>query len=342
MLKQVELPLEIDHCMPDGRVWAATVEEFDALVSREPSLVTAAVTTSDMPERLPQEVVQSLHDYVGGRTRSGFLLVKTSTTGRRSASHEISPGLLESVVQGLLEHTSAERIILADGPVFATFPEECERLGWGNLCRRTGIQVADLNYTDVTQVAGWPVSSVFLEADAVISLTRAKTHRRTGVSLSLKSLVGALSGRETGLPKMAGRHKLLSRLLVDLEQACPPIFSVVDGRNGIEGEGPMSGDPVPSRFLAFGEGLLGPDLRATIEMGFDPSLVPGFHRPWPAEQIDRDPVELPWARLRVSNVDFLPAFSCSWLYRSLTRTRRRGRRYAHLLSGARECWAEES
>jgi uncharacterized protein (DUF362 family) len=322
------------------RVWAATPELFDEFAVREPTLATAHVVISGEPEYLPLEPMHALHKFLDSMVISGHVLIKTSTTGQRAATHEVSVGLLTSVVETLLQHVPSNRIILADGPVYARYEDECARLGWASLCRRTGIGVADLNYTDTTNVGCWPVSSLFLEAGAVVSVTRAKTHRRTGVTLGLKSLVGALSGRELGLPKMPGRHRLLNRLLLTLEQTCAPVFSIIDGRNGIEGEGPLSGDLVPSRFVAFGEGLMGPDLRAAVEMGFDPALVPGFLRPWPPQQLNYTPVGLPWSRHRISDVDFLPSLSCSWLYRSLVRTKLRTRRYQHLLSGARACWTE--
>jgi uncharacterized protein (DUF362 family) len=112
----------------------------------------------------------------------------------------------------------------------------------------------------------------------------------------------------------------------------PPIYSIIDGSGGIEGEGPLAGDVVCSSFMVFGSGCVAPDLRATIEMGFDPALVPMHHRP-----VSRA-TELPqrtWSDLRTTFVDFLPSRSCAWLYRSLKSHRHRNARFAALAEGAR-------
>jgi uncharacterized protein (DUF362 family) len=122
-------------------------------------------------------------------------------------------------------------------------------------------------------------------------------------------------------------------ILASLDRISPPIYSIIDGFAGIEGEGPLSGDVAPSHFVVFGAGCVAADLRATIEMGFDPALVPMYHRP-----VSRS-TELPehgWSDLRTTFVDFLPPRSCAWLYRSLEGNgRRRHARFAALARGAR-------
>src|SRR5207248_2682919 len=105
----------------------------------------------------------------------------------------------------------------------------------------------DLNTDRQKEVAdNWPVSNTFLCADAIINLCKAKTHRRFGVSLGTKSLLGVLSARILGYPKLVGRHMNVPRLLLELEKVSPPALTVIDGVEGIEGEGPLQGVPTES------------------------------------------------------------------------------------------------
>jgi len=270
--------------------------------------------------------------------RGGHVIVKTSTAGRRSPEHEVSTPLLGSVLELVLRLAPRGSIFLADGPSFEiAYDDECKRLGWSDLVESTGISLNDLNRGPTIEIApGWPISRVYAEADLVINLTKAKTHRRFGVSLAEKSLLGVLSGGELGYPKLAGRHSQAVWLLRQIADCSPPIFSIIDGFCGIEGEGPLNGIASRSDFLTFGPGCLGPDIRATVEMGFDPALTPIFHRPYHTAPADHS---LVWQEMRTSRVNYRPPISCRWLYRSLRQgPRRRNAIYRALLVGAKESW----
>jgi uncharacterized protein (DUF362 family) len=265
------------------------------------------------------------------------LLIKTSTTGDRAPDSEISPALLRHVLHLAVSHLGRDRVVLGDGPAYARdYRAECQRLGYGLLLAETGVAVLDLNHDAAVDIApGWPVSRTFLEAGGVLNLCRAKTHRRFGVSLSGKSLLGVLSG--LGYPKLIGRHRAVPWLLAELEHRAPPIFSVIEGNPGVDGEGPLRARPNDSHFLVCGEGCYGPDVRATVEMGFDPVLVPGLIRPGRRDYPER---AVDWTGLRRTSTDFLPPAACSWLYRSLRGRRRREEEFRVLWEGVRSRWEE--
>ena len=274
--------------------------------------------------------------------RGGHVIVKTSTAGQRSPQHEVATTLLSSVLQLVLRSVPGRCIFLADGPAFEiAYEKECRRLQWEELVVGLGVSLQDLNYGPSIEVApGWPISRSYAEADLVINLTKAKTHRRFGVSLAEKSLLGVLSGSELGYPKLAGRHSEAVWLLRQIRECSPPIFSIIDGFHGMQGEGPLNGTPSRSDFLTFGPGCLSPDIRATVEMGFDPALTPIFHRPYNSAPADCPPH---WDQMRISRVNYFPPVSCRWLYRSMRRgSRRRDTTYRVLLAGAKECWPPEN
>jgi uncharacterized protein (DUF362 family) len=266
------------------------------------------------------------------------VLIKTSTAGRRSPDHEVSADLLATVLAVVVEVCGGGRIVLGDGPASdVPYEGECRRLGWEALAHRFGARIQDLNHDVSTEIEGdWPVSQTFLAADVVINLTKAKTHRRFGVSLTEKSLLGALSASRLGYPKLANRHSYVPWLLTRILQVAPPIFSIIDGVNGIEGQGPLNGTPTASHFLCFGVGCVAPDVRGVVEMGFDPALVPGFHRPLPGSGAGRQSRR--WSDLRVTDFDFQPPDSCPWLLRSLDRSWGRTGKFRSLQRGARRCW----
>jgi uncharacterized protein (DUF362 family) len=319
-----------------GAVWPLSPDVLDGfLLSR---------VSEDRPQLLDSRhpwavdaLLDGLAEFLRANAGSGHVLVKCSTTTRRPLSHEVSGDLLERVLRVVTDVCAPGSVVMGDGPVWdIPFEEECERQGWAAMARRMGVALRDLNRDQSVEIEpGWPVSKTFLEARAVVSLTKAKTHRRFGVSLAEKTLLGVLSGGRLGHPKMsASGHRVVPWLLDTLSAAAPPIFSIIDGVNGIEGNGPMAGVPSSSHFLCFGPGCLGPEVRGIVEMGFDPALVPSLQRPIPVSK----PAQVRWADLRVTGLDFEPAPSCPWLYRSLDRRWGRRRRFATLQQAVRANW----
>jgi uncharacterized protein (DUF362 family) len=267
----------------------------------------------------------------------GEVLIKTSTAGRRDRSHEVSDALLELIVRTVVEQYGKGVAILADGPAVPdAYEDECRRFGWDQIATRYSVAIEDLNRGDAVEIVpGWPIARRFLSASLVINLTKAKTHRRFGTSLAEKALLGTLSGARLGFPKLRKGHNHVPWLAETVLRHSPPIFSVIDGVEGIEGEGPLAGAPSKSHFLCFGTGVRGPDIRSTIEMGFHPAMVPMNLRPLPRDEGSHRSID--WTAHRVTEVNFLPSKSCAWLHKSVAGEPSE-RRFRALLEGAQACW----
>jgi uncharacterized protein (DUF362 family) len=317
--------------------WCATHQEFDdalwAQVDRD-----RPVTRDTRGDTLDWiSLRETLSSFIGQHFRGGLVMVKTSTAGRRSSDHEVAAPLLDWVLRSVVALVPRHSVVLADGPAERiSYEHECRRFGWDAQAADKGVSLLDLNNDAAVElVRDWPISKTYATADLVINLTKAKTHRRFGVSLAEKSLLGVLSGAELDFPKLRGAHDKAIWLLGELRRYSPPIFSVIDGFAAIQGEGPLDGRPSRSHFLIYGPGCVGPDIRATVEMGFDPVLTPAFHRPY-AEAVGGHPS---WAASRITDVDLVPSRSCRWLYRSLRlRADQRAAWYERLREGARSCW----
>lgn len=316
--------------------WAQSVVEHDAALQAAGNPTRAIVLPCAFPDAA-DALTPAIEQFVDAHYAGGTLLVKTSTPGDRPTDHEVSPELVRIVLEAVCRRVPPRHVRLADGPAYPIdYVAECRRIGWADIAEGLGVEMTDLNATDAEErVPGWPLSQTFLRADAVINLTKAKTHRRFGVSLAEKSLLGVVVGARTGYPKLLGRHDHVPWLITHIVADGPPLFSVVDGDRGIQGEGPLDGVPTDSAFLVYGTDCLAVDLRAIVEMGFDPALVPLLCRPLPPAD-GRPPLE--WSSLRQTGTDFEPSLSCAWLHHSLRRRARRSSRHKRLMKGAVACW----
>lgn len=126
-------------------------------------------------------------------------------------------------------------------------------------------------YTDLREL--WLPTSV-LDADVVVSMPKMKTHHWAGVTLSLKNLFGTLPGRVYGWPKNILHWAGIERSILDIAGAVRPSYAIVDGIVGMEGNGPISGEPVESGVLVFADDPVAADSIGASLMGSDPERIP--------------------------------------------------------------------
>lgn len=286
----------------------------------------------------------TIEQYLEGISPNEIILIKTSVTGHRSKWHEIRAELLEQIFSICRILCPQNIIFLCDGPAYVNnLKDEYKRLGWVSLTNKYNINIRDLNYGDVVMVDKvWPVSAIWFNASRIINVCKAKTHRRFGVSLSSKNLLGTLSGNKMGFPKLSFKHENVPKFLFILIDKIPNMLNIIDGLGGVEGNGPMHGHKAKSSFLVIGTNSYMCDVRAVIEMGFHPAVVPGLIIPFFNVSIKNELKNYNienLRKLRLSTYNYLPTLSCSWMYNSLYRDEKRLENiYLNLLGGIKECW----
>jgi uncharacterized protein (DUF362 family) len=115
----------------------------------------------------------------------------------------------------------------------------------------------------------------------IISAAKLKTHDRVVTTLSLKNILLAApmndyKQNDKGITHTQNRFQKDSVLhynLFHLAQQLWPDLAVIDGFEGMEGEGPVGGDPYDSRLALASTDALAADKIATKVMGFDPETI---------------------------------------------------------------------
>ena len=95
-------------------------------------------------------------------------------------------------------------------------------------------------FTDLREL--W-LPEVVVRSDVVVSMPKMKTHHWGGVTLSLKNCFGCVPGRVYGWPKNVLHWAGLEQSIVDVAAAVRPDIAIVDGIVGMDGNGPISGEP---------------------------------------------------------------------------------------------------
>jgi len=207
----------------------------------------------------------NLVDYIPGRP--------TTTNAR----------LVQSLVLLLYRH-GAREVVVADAPAFRKDPLPIlDGSGLADVLARLNVSFVDLNHDDSTSrplherfIPGLRhlyLPRTFVEADVVISLPKMKTHHWADVSLSLKNMFGVLPGIKYGWPKNLLHQNGIPASIAALYASFPFDFAIVDGVIGMEGDGPLFGDPVPSGVLVMGHDGVAVDATCARLMGFEPSRI---------------------------------------------------------------------
>lgn len=116
------------------------------------------------------------------------------------------------------------------------------------------------------------VSKTLLDKDNyIVSPTRLKTHDAVVATLSLKNIVMGSIVRDKY--KMHQGIKEINFYLFLLTEKMRPDLAVIDGFKGMEGDGPVFGDPIDSRIMIASTDFLAADRIGLEVMGIDASRV---------------------------------------------------------------------
>ncbi len=157
--------------------------------------------------------------------------------------------------------------------------ETYDRLGYREVAAKHGIELVNLTKSESIEISldGIPmpvlISQLFLEEFYFISIANLKVHPYERMTAILKNSLGLLTESD-----ISSLHPYLSLMLSHLHRLCPPDLCIVDGRIGLEGQGPIIGDPVPMNTIIVSNDALAADVAACKLMMIPPEEVPHLRK----------------------------------------------------------------
>lgn len=141
--------------------------------------------------------------------------------------------------------------------------ETFERLGWVDAAQEENVELVNLSRAETIEIRldGLPmpvrIPQIFLEEMYFVSVANLKVHPYTRMTGVLKNSLGLLADAD-----ISSLHPYLSQVISALHKLLPPDLSVIDGRIGLEGRGPIMGDAVRTNTLLVGRDALAVDQAA--------------------------------------------------------------------------------
>ena len=209
------------------------------------------------------------------------------------------PALVQALSELLIDAGAGQiRIVegLGDEAIFQAW-------GYADVASRVNAELVDLckpapygDFVTFPVGSGRQVYDVFYmnaalrEVDVFISLAKMKCHSTTGVTLSLKNLIGlppiSLYRRDENQNHRSAFHEStvydqrLPRVAIDLNLAMPVHLALIDGIKTVEG-GAGAWDtgyhPVQPGLIVAGKNPVATDAVSAALMGFDPDAPSGSH-----------------------------------------------------------------
>ena len=206
-------------------------------------------------------------------------LVEPSATAPQINTH---PELVRAAAE-VFRSWGAKEVLVAEGQGHCRDTGlVLDQSGLGPVLRRDKLEFVDLNHDDVFEtpnrlgMTGLPrlfLPRTLRRADRVVSMPKLKTHHWAGATLSMKNLFGVLPGCCYGWPKNPLHQRGIHRSILDVNAAVRADLAIVDGIVGMEGDGPIMGDPVAAGLLILGTSLPAVDATGARLMGLDPKRL---------------------------------------------------------------------
>jgi uncharacterized protein (DUF362 family) len=145
--------------------------------------------------------------------------------------------------------------------------------------------VANAKFSFESPMEGWPIFREALECDTFINVPVLKHHRLTGLTLSMKNLMGVCSGQRGKI------HTDIGTRLADLTSFINPDLTVIDAYRVLVRNGPVGGN------------LEDVELVKKLIVSTEPGLADSYA----AKIMDQDPMSIPYlastAKRNLGNTD---------------------------------------
>ncbi len=257
--------------------------------------ITSGDNRADLTFRALQPYSRQIKQAIGNRR----VVLKPNNVSTEIPLCATHVDTLEGILEFLKSIRKLDNVIIAEsaanGPTFDGFTN----YGYFTLANKYPVKFVDLDKEgheilyvfDEKDFRPHPVrfSSVILSPDSyVVSVARMKTHNLAIVTLSLKNIVLGAPVKDPGFtfgPNRkegvksdksilhGGGFRGINYNLYDLASRLHPHLAVIDGFQGMEGNGPSNGTPVDHRVCVVSTDWLAADRVAVELMGVDFGII---------------------------------------------------------------------
>ena len=208
------------------------------------------------------------------------VLLKPNFIAPKSRHHatQTDPAIIIETAR-LLKDYGAKPFI-ADSPAWADVHACIKALKLEEPLRKLSVPVMQLDKPKKCRIGAknTPVriSSIALEADAIINLPKFKTHQQLVTTFAVKNMFGCVSGKHKALWHLRKGKKAddFCQLLIDIYYFLNPALTIIDAVTAMDGPGPINGRARPLGWLIGGTDPIACETICAKLVGIDPENLP--------------------------------------------------------------------
>jgi uncharacterized protein (DUF362 family) len=281
-----------------GGVAATLIKPYEAFASfgkQERFTSRAAITSGDNRADLAYRALQPFSDQIARAIGDRRVVLKPNNVSIDIPLCATHVDTLEGVLEFLKSIGKDRNVIIAESAAGGDTLEGYSNYGYYRLISKYPVKLVDLDQEpydilhvfDEKDFRPHPIrmSRILLDPNSfIVSVARMKTHDRAVVTLSLKNIVFGAPVKDKGFSWSASRKpgtvndkpiahgsgfRGINYNLFALSHQLHPHLAVIDGFEGMEGNGPNSGTPVDHRVCVASMDWLSADRIAVELMGVD-------------------------------------------------------------------------
>ncbi len=191
-----------------------------------------------------------------------------------------SPECVEQLVVALKDYSNRIIIGEADGGGYNRFSmdEVFEKTGIRSIAKKHDVKIENLSKLPARDIHfeyrgrqfAVPLPQLLLdEINLFVTVPVPKVHMHTGVSISIKNQWGCIQEPSLRL----SLHPYFQKVILEVNRALKVGVSIIDGKFGLNRNGPMRGDTVDLGWLMVANNILAADAACCTLMGIDPFSV---------------------------------------------------------------------
>ncbi len=184
---------------------------------------------------------------IGRYVRPGDrVLIKPNLISAREPDEAVCthPEIVRAAVR--LVKKAGGRVLVGDSPGSFLATEDIDRVyeksGIKAVAEEEGAEL--VRFDRPRMINGYAIAETALQASAVISLPKLKTHVLTVMTGAVKNTFGMVTGHhKVECHRKKPKSKDFAKIILDIFELTRPALSITDGVVGMEGDGPTGGSP---------------------------------------------------------------------------------------------------
>ena len=179
-------------------------------------------------------------------------LLKPALPSKAITTH---PSIFNGVLR-MLQESGYNNLTYGDSSSSSPIEKAIELCGLSDVAKKYNVAVGNFSESVNVNFPGGKYGKKFnlckgvVEADALISICKMKTHALENITGAVKNQYGCIfsTNKAIGHAKYPNSD-IFAKMLVDLNKCVKPRLFIMDGVIAMEGNGPASGDQVPMKVL---------------------------------------------------------------------------------------------